>query len=440
MQQWGQRIVLGIGPISALLLFSPLLWAQANLEDPSPHSFQSGIGIIRGWVCRAARIDIVFDDRDTLQAAYGTSREDTRSVCGTAQTGFGLLFNWNNLGDGAHTVRALADGIEFGRATITVTTLGTDFLRGKSADVQVFDFPQAGADLSLVWQESMQNFAITQVIPNSLAIQLARGKIMWIGAHPDDEVLIAPLLGDLCVERQQVCTLLVATRGEAGPCKLSNGCHPDLATVREQEMRDAAALYGAQLVQWTLPDQPVQSPEEILTVWAGRVGGEGMLINTLANAIATAAPDVILLFDPRHGTTCHPHHRAIAALTLAALQRLNTRSGNAYLHHPGPDTPLAYLVATRLIQSAGNNVPYIFSLAVPEDTAVRTYDANQRLNGLNDTAWAYLVRDAQRQPSQFSAVEIAALQSIPTDARRTFLLPLTHASGTLDSRYTSLCQ
>lgn len=35
---------------------------------------------------------------------------------------FVLPFNWNLLGDGTHTVRALADGVEFDRATFTVTT------------------------------------------------------------------------------------------------------------------------------------------------------------------------------------------------------------------------------------------------------------------------------------------------------------------------------
>ena len=48
--------------------------------------------------------------------------------------GFGLLFNWNLLGTGQHTIRVLADGGggEFARATFTVTTLGEEFLRGAS--------------------------------------------------------------------------------------------------------------------------------------------------------------------------------------------------------------------------------------------------------------------------------------------------------------------
>ncbi len=55
--------------------------AQAFLENPQPNSFLSGLGVISGWVCDAQRIDIEFDGVRS-QAAYGTSREDTRSVCG----------------------------------------------------------------------------------------------------------------------------------------------------------------------------------------------------------------------------------------------------------------------------------------------------------------------------------------------------------------------
>ncbi len=103
------------------------------LENPQPGSFLSGLGVISGWVCDAQRIDIEFDGVRS-QAAYGTSREDTRSVCGDDNNGFGLLFNWNLLGDGAHTVKAFADNQEFANATVTVATLGEEFLTGASGE------------------------------------------------------------------------------------------------------------------------------------------------------------------------------------------------------------------------------------------------------------------------------------------------------------------
>ncbi len=129
------------------------------LENPGPDSFQSGVGVISGWVCTAEAVEIVLND--AVQAAsYGTERLDTESVCGDTDNGFGLLFNWNGLGDGEHTVVARVDGVELGRATLTVTTLGEEFVRGAAGECPVADFPGSGESVRLVWQQSQQNFVI----------------------------------------------------------------------------------------------------------------------------------------------------------------------------------------------------------------------------------------------------------------------------------------
>jgi lysyl endopeptidase len=116
---------------------------QGVLENPRPSSFQSGIGVLSGWVCNAKQIDIEFDGI-RLQAGYGTDREDTRSVCNDSNNGFGILVNWNDLRNGTHTVRALADGQEFAVVTITVTTFGVNFLTDAQGEFRVDDFPQPG--------------------------------------------------------------------------------------------------------------------------------------------------------------------------------------------------------------------------------------------------------------------------------------------------------
>ena len=137
------------------------------LESPFSGSFQSGIGLFSGWVCDASQVEIEIDGDPTLtfMAGYGTHRIDTTGVCGDSDNGFGLLWNWNLLGDGTHTVRALADGVEFDRATFTVTTLGTEFVRDAKGECRVPDFPTPGETVTLEWQESMQNFVITDYRP-----------------------------------------------------------------------------------------------------------------------------------------------------------------------------------------------------------------------------------------------------------------------------------
>ena len=133
------------------------------LENPAPGSFQSGVSIVSGWVCGAEQVEIEIDGTELFEAAYGTDREDTAERCDDSHTGFGLRLNWNAFGDGAHTLRALADGAEFGRATFTVTTLGETLLTGASGVYDLPDFPEPGTLVTVAWQEARQNFVIIEV-------------------------------------------------------------------------------------------------------------------------------------------------------------------------------------------------------------------------------------------------------------------------------------
>ena len=136
------------------------------LENPGPHSFQSGIGILSGWVCDADQVELVLGDLPVQIAAYGTERLDTAGVCGDTDNGFGLLFNWNLLGEGEHEVVAYADEEELGRATVRVTTLGAEFLRGVEGECVVPDFPSTGETVTLEWQQTSQNFVIVSHDPD----------------------------------------------------------------------------------------------------------------------------------------------------------------------------------------------------------------------------------------------------------------------------------
>ena len=135
-------------------------FVRGYLENPGPDSFQSGVGVLSGWVCEAETVEIVIDGTERHGAAYGTERADTQGECGDTDNGFGLLFNWNHLGDGEHAVVAWVDEVELGRATLTVTTLGEEFVEDVAGSCEVADFPMAGETVTLVWQESNQNFVI----------------------------------------------------------------------------------------------------------------------------------------------------------------------------------------------------------------------------------------------------------------------------------------
>jgi LmbE family N-acetylglucosaminyl deacetylase len=248
------------------------------------------------------------------------------------------------------------------------------------------------------------------------------GTVLWIGAHPDDEVLLAPLLGELCVEGRHRCALLVATRGENGACRLRGGCHPDLATVRGAEIRAAARLYRARLLQGSLPDVFGPDPAAVRQAWADAEGGEDQLLDRLAGAIDAVAPRTIIAFDPRHGTTCHNAHRAIGQLVLRAVERLN---------QPAPEV---FLLESR-VRIAPGGASIRFSSAAPGDPELLRFDANTPLRPGPGTAWDFLLDDARRQPSQFDAIFLSSLLAVPSTHRDVYLLPaaaLTTDPGPID--------
>ncbi|MCS6924823.1 MAG: hypothetical protein NZ578_02860 [Candidatus Binatia bacterium] len=173
--------------VAALLLLVGVAHA-AVLENPAPGSIQSGIGVVSGWKCQATRIEVIFDNGAPIQVGYGTSRGDTRQGCGDDNNGFGLLWNWNLLGPGRHTVRVLDNGVEFARATFTVVSTGEEFLTGLSGEAVAPGFPDASVDTTLVWQESLQNFVITGSqprIPGSVC------ELFFVDALSDDGRFIA---------------------------------------------------------------------------------------------------------------------------------------------------------------------------------------------------------------------------------------------------------
>ncbi len=155
--------------------------AKATLENPQPRSTQSGIGVISGWVCEAEEVEILFDfdphpyykEVDfEIPLPYGSPRDDTAGVCGDYDNGFGLLLNWNTLGDGRHAIALRVDGNNRGWSVFYVVTLGQEFLLDASEQVYVLgDFPFEGEAVEVEWSEALQNFRIiehTPLIPSPL--------------------------------------------------------------------------------------------------------------------------------------------------------------------------------------------------------------------------------------------------------------------------------
>lgn len=133
------------------------------VETPTRVHPETGVGLISGWHCTARTIQIRIDDGLPQTTGAGTSREDTRSVCGRADTGFGLLFNFNRLDPGAHSLTAYADGVAFQTVEFRTLDFGADFLRGVRARYPLRNFPEVGETTFLEWNEELQKFSVSFV-------------------------------------------------------------------------------------------------------------------------------------------------------------------------------------------------------------------------------------------------------------------------------------
>ncbi len=229
--------------------------------------------------------------------------------------------------------------------------------------------------------------------------------VLWVGAHPDDEVLVAPVLAKVCLLERLDCHFLVLTRGEAGVCLRAEGCLPDLATVRSQEMQQAAALFGAGLTLWTLPDGGH------LPGWNAASGGHEALIQRLTDFLRDRAPDLILTFDPRHGATCHGDHRAAAEIVLEARARL-------------APLPATFLLETHVQVSAAPAV-IRYSPAAPARAGTFGYAGSEEVSGVPGVSgtWSFTAATMRLHRSQFSAATLRALGHLPGDERVVYLAP-----------------
>lgn len=142
----------------------PLASSAGVLGTPANGSTVSGVGVISGYHCSSQNIEIRIDGVSLGRAGAGTTLLGTLPVCGQPETGYSLLYNFNNLADGSHTIAAYADGNLIGSNVVTtVKSGGTAWLSGVSRSVQVSDFPRSGQTATLDWIQSYQNFLVTNI-------------------------------------------------------------------------------------------------------------------------------------------------------------------------------------------------------------------------------------------------------------------------------------
>jgi LmbE family N-acetylglucosaminyl deacetylase len=217
-------------------------------------------------------------------------------------------------------------------------------------------------------------------------------RILWIGAHPDDELFVAPWLARLRRTAGAKIVFLIATRGERGDCSPALRSELDLGSVREAEMKDAAASFDAELQFLGWRDGIAQQPEDVLRGWASDAGGRKSLRKQLRAAVEGLSPDWIVTFDRHHGCTWHADHRALGALVQSLALSI-------------PVT----LAESRITFSSPLHIQPGVREAVPVDCR---------------GTWDDLVRDMAFHRSQFDPETVELFRKVPQEQRIVWLLHL----------------
>jgi len=227
--------------------------------------------------------------------------------------------------------------------------------------------------------------------------------MLWIGAHPDDETVAAPLLAFWCRDAGVKCTFLTLTRGEAGHCTNPQFCQPDLPSARSAEAASSSQYFHADLILLSFADGGGSADNG----WGDRSSVLGMTVrDQVAKIIAAVAPDLVLTLDPRHGTTCHPDHRAVAGVVYDAWKNSGGASSLYYLE------TVARVQASDVTFATASNV-----------SGALTFDANRQLPSTGAPAWLSMVDVMRRYPSQFEDWSPASVERTPPASRTTAIEP-----------------
>ncbi|MCV6627318.1 MAG: hypothetical protein OIF38_14555 [Cellvibrionaceae bacterium] len=144
---------------------SPLSLAQGkfNLESPGHRSFESGVGVIRGWACEAKKVHIVVDDKHTFNIPSGSQRGDTAETCANeGDNGFGMVMFWPNFGLGAHKVDLFLDDKKSASHVFHVAAASATYNLNLSKTATVNNFPRGTSDNRLKWSTPLQNFILVK--------------------------------------------------------------------------------------------------------------------------------------------------------------------------------------------------------------------------------------------------------------------------------------
>lgn len=222
-------------------------------------------------------------------------------------------------------------------------------------------------------------------------------RILCILTHADDEILLTPLLAKKRAD--QTCRIIVATEGVPGVCH-HNLCETkSLAEVRASELATSAAFLGFEAVQGYMPSlQDIPTAAERRAAWD--TATPNGVVALVREQITLFAPDVIVTFDPRHGTTGHVEHMLTGEFVIEATRGFFDPSKVVLMESKFVMEPTFIGIAP------WSNDPYIHTDYMGEEAWQKTLQVVQLYQSQWQDDWIELVKNA---PVEYQKVSLALL-------------------------------
>lgn len=133
------------------------------LDIPAAGGLYSGVGAIHGWICEPmGELTIRFNGGAPIPLLYGAQRADVLAAgaCAQATAGFVTIWNWSELGEGAHTAVVYDEGQAIAERTFRVATFGVPFLTEAVGACTIEDFPAPGETAHFTWVPETQHLEL----------------------------------------------------------------------------------------------------------------------------------------------------------------------------------------------------------------------------------------------------------------------------------------
>ncbi len=151
---------------------------------------------------------------------------------------------------------------------------------------------------------------------------------VFIGAHPDDELHIYPLMKDFCGKSTSYCAMMIGSTGETA-CEVNTGAQ--CAAERTAELHASAIYLRSDVWQYNLtnvsPGADLQDVRNTFNQEAA-ASGYGDMVNFFKQKLAQfktpSSTLYVITFDPVHGSTGHSAHRVIGEFVSTAINSMNS--------------------------------------------------------------------------------------------------------------------